>query len=253
MRSIRIIFGFLVMVGTSFTLMAGEVGNLIQFQPNTKAKSSEVNQNFNTIKNAVNDNNSRISNLEGTASDHSMRIQNLESTTSDHSMRIQDLESRKILSVTYPASCFTSQFWPGLSLILSGTAWTCLVNFPGDSTNTGNSIICPIALPEGVKVLRVEVKVKDNLDSGRVAVDFCHDFNHAGSVCHVIGTTTNSGTPGETTLILDFPDGGEEQILARAGYSIVASINKENSNLCVGRITIYYEYDPTYTIPDPRD
>jgi len=45
-------------------VFSGEVNNLIQFQSNTTAKSSEVNQNFNAIKDAVNDNNSRIGDLE---------------------------------------------------------------------------------------------------------------------------------------------------------------------------------------------
>ncbi len=94
MRSIRIIFGFLVAVGTSFTLMAGEVGNLIQFQPNTKAKSSEVNQNFNTIKNAVNDNNSRISNLENTANNHGTRIQDLENLVQQLQQQNQQLQQQ---------------------------------------------------------------------------------------------------------------------------------------------------------------
>ncbi len=66
-----------LVVGATF-IVAGQVGDLIQFQPNTTAKSSEVNENFNRIKDAVNDNYSRIQNLQNSVNDHESRIQSLE-------------------------------------------------------------------------------------------------------------------------------------------------------------------------------
>ncbi len=66
-----------LIVGATF-IIAGQVGDLIQFQPNTTAKSSEVNENFNRIKDAVNDNYSRIQNLQDSVNGHESRIRDLE-------------------------------------------------------------------------------------------------------------------------------------------------------------------------------
>ncbi len=66
-----------LIVGATF-IIAGQVGDLIQFQPNTTAQSSEVNENFNRIKDAVNDNYSRIQNLQDSVNGHESRIRDLE-------------------------------------------------------------------------------------------------------------------------------------------------------------------------------
>ncbi len=43
---------------------AGEIGDLITFQPNTPAKAEEVNRNFQTLRAAIEDNRTRLSALE---------------------------------------------------------------------------------------------------------------------------------------------------------------------------------------------
>ena len=64
MRKSGIIFGLFVSMLVAVSAFAGEVNLPHTFQPNTKAKASEVNVNFEAVRDAVNDNNSRIQSLE---------------------------------------------------------------------------------------------------------------------------------------------------------------------------------------------
>ncbi len=84
-------FMFLTFALSSW-VFSGEVNNLIQFKPNTTAKSSEVNQNFNTIKEAVNDNNARIQALENL-------VQQLQQQIAQLQNRIQALENSNVMAM----------------------------------------------------------------------------------------------------------------------------------------------------------
>ena len=72
--------------------LSSEITNLIEFHPNTTAKSSEVNQNFNTIKNAVNDNNSRIEQLNNSINKNSINIQSIKDAINDINSKTQQLK-----------------------------------------------------------------------------------------------------------------------------------------------------------------
>jgi len=258
MKGIRLFIGFLASFVFSALVMAGEVNLPHTFQPNTKAKASEVNANFNAVRDAVNDNNNRIQSLESFKSNLTGGCpagQAMNGVNADGTPVCEDMnKGKRIVSVTYPATCFAVNTFPQDSLVLAGYAWAFLTDNPNHGANNADILFCPIALPAGAKVLRVKVRVYDNLNTGRVLAYFCHDVADPGSsstYCHTIGSTDYSGTPGEVTMTLDFPQG--EEIREGVGYSIQASLESESYQLKVGRVTIYYEYDPTYTIPDPRD
>ncbi len=78
-------------VGATF-IIAGQVGDLIQFKPNTVAKSSEVNENFNRIKNAVNDNYSRIQSLEQENQQLQQTVQQLQQQNQQLQQTVQQLQ-----------------------------------------------------------------------------------------------------------------------------------------------------------------
>ena len=260
MRSIRIIFGFLVAVGTSFTLMAGEVGNLIQFQPNTKAKSSEVNQNFDTIKNAVNDNNSRIQSLENFRGNIAGRScqwgEAVTGFTNNGTLQCEDMNKDvKILSVTYPASCFAAVFKPARSLpVINVLQVSSSVNVYAmyledkDGASNYNSVFCPIVLPEGSSILKVIVHAHDNTNTGNISITLVREPPFpANRELHNIGTTNDGG---DQTLQGDFTPNGLP-IVEGSSYFVRAGFNSDNegTNLRVYRVIVIYEYDPTYSAP----
>ena len=71
----------------SISLMAGEVNLPHTFQPNTKANAGEVNANFNTVKDAVNDNHSKIQNLE-------ILVQQLKQQNQQLQQQVQQLQQQ---------------------------------------------------------------------------------------------------------------------------------------------------------------
>ncbi len=235
----RQFFVFIFSLVFSVPLIAGEVNLPHTFQPNTKAKAGEVNANFNAVRDAVNDNNSRISNLENTASDHGTRIQNL--------------ESRKILSVTYPPTCFNMVMGPDVSLPYYSTevsdAYVALFNT--NSTNDNQTILCPVTLPEGSRILKIIAYVFDGAAGGRISLSLIHfpyPSSHA-SYGHDFGTTNDGG---HQQLILDFSS--DPEIIERGvSYSIQADFTNDGMgfDLHIDHIIVIYEYDPTYSGPAP--
>ncbi len=246
----RYFFVFILLLVFSVPLIAGEVNLPYTFQPNTKAKASEVNANFNAVRDAVNDNNSRIGTLENTASDHSTRIQSLENTAGDHSTRIQNLESKKILSVTYPSTCFSIVANPTRSLPYYGEevadSYVALNDMDGAANN--QALFCPITLPEGSRILRIIAHAYDETPLGSITLSFHHFFptpsSHA-SEAHPIGTTDDSGPQ---QFILDLSS-VPEVIERGVPYSIRADFNNDAQGfaLHIGPIIVIYEYDPTYS------
>ncbi len=89
----KTLISFFISFFIIFGSFGSEITGLIEFQPNTTAKSGEVNQNFNNIKNAVNDNNSRISDLENTTSQNQQQIMNLQNAVNNNNNKISDLEN----------------------------------------------------------------------------------------------------------------------------------------------------------------
>jgi hypothetical protein len=71
---------------------AGELNGLTTFSSGTPARASEVNQNFNVLRNAVNDNNTRLSSLESAVDDSEARLSALENAVDGSETRFSALE-----------------------------------------------------------------------------------------------------------------------------------------------------------------
>ena len=204
---------------------SGEVNNLIQFKPNTTAKSSEVNQNFNTIKDAVNDNNSRIGTLE--------QFKN-------------DMESPKIRAVTYHASCFAAVSNPNLSVPRTSSGYQRLE----DKNNAENSnyTYCPITLPEGSKILKIIARVYDSTaDSAHIVVFL---YKSEASSSNFIASTPQSSNANYENLEIDLT--GSPEIIGGGpdiayGLATYYSSDQKSFSLRLKAVTVYYEYDPTYS------
>ncbi|GEM_PF-2488860 len=113
-RSLVFFLGAFMLAGTAS--LSGEVGSLIQFQPNTTARSSEVNQNFNRIRDAVNDNNNRINALESSKQNR---------VTGDcptgQAIRVINPDGT-VVCTSPPSSRVVSSLSKGRQTILEGTA-----------------------------------------------------------------------------------------------------------------------------------
>ncbi len=87
MRNHNLICGLFGSLMLTISVFAGEVNLPYTFQPNTKAKASEVNANFNAVRDAVNDNNSRIQNLENL-------VQQLQQQNQQLQQQVQQLQQQ---------------------------------------------------------------------------------------------------------------------------------------------------------------
>ena len=87
MRNHNLICGLFGSFMLTISVFAGEVNLPHTFQPNTKAKASEVNANFNAVRDAVNDNNSRIQNLENL-------VQQLQQQNQQLQQQVQQLQQQ---------------------------------------------------------------------------------------------------------------------------------------------------------------
>ncbi len=95
----RYFFVFILLLVFSVPLIAGEVNLPHTFQPNTKAKASEVNANFNAVRDAVNDNNSRIQSLENLVQQLQQQNQQLQQLVTQLQNRIQALENSNVMAM----------------------------------------------------------------------------------------------------------------------------------------------------------
>ncbi len=256
----RYFFVFILLLVFSVPLIAGEVNLPHTFQPNTKAKASEVNANFNAVRDAVNDNNSRIQSLEnfrGNIAGSSCQWgEAVIGFTNNGTPQCEDMNKDiKILSVTYPASCFAAVYQPARSLpVINVLQLSPSVNVYAmyledkDGASNYNSVFCPIVLPEGSSILKVIVHAHDNTNTGNISITLVREPPFpANRELHNIGTTNDGG---DQTLQGDFTPNGLP-IVEGSSYFIRAGFNSDNegTNLRVYRVIVIYEYDPTYSSP----
>ncbi len=256
MKTGRIFLSFLIAVFLSIVGFGGEISNLIQFQPNTRAKSSEVNQNFNSIKSAVNDNNNRIESLEvfkeNVAGSSCSSGNSVIGFSSDGTLQCEDMnKGTKILSVTYSAPCFATVNDPQLSLpkISSNGGYVSLIDV--NSQQDSNSLYCSMTLPEGSKILKIIAKVYDGNTSGSVTISLEH-LPIPGNDSSVPHTTLPSTTSAGQSLILDFSS-DPEPVERGASYVLKAYFSKDTAltTLSLYRVVVIYEYDPKYSGSPP--
>lgn len=87
----------LVMIVAPASLGAAPVGSLTQFEDGTVAKAADVNNNFNVIKTAVDDNNTRIKALEDVGSEK--RIKELEDKVKSLEEIVTMLQQNAVLAL----------------------------------------------------------------------------------------------------------------------------------------------------------
>ncbi len=86
------LLGFAALV-SSQTALAGSVAVPNSFSANTPAVAAEVNANFNAVKTAVDDNDSRIATLETTISNLQATVSSLQATITSQATTISDLQA----------------------------------------------------------------------------------------------------------------------------------------------------------------
>ncbi len=153
-----------IAVAASMGVHASEVTGLTTFNSGETISSSEMNGNFTTIKNAVNDNNTRIGNLESTVNDSTnglgalgTKVTNLESTVNSLDSAVNNQSTglgalgTKVTNLENTVNDSTN----GLGAL--GTKVTNLENAVNDSTNGLGAL--------GTRVGTLETRV-DALESG---------------------------------------------------------------------------------------
>ncbi|HHJ64798.1 MAG TPA: hypothetical protein ENJ61_07820 [Aquifex aeolicus] len=94
-----VVYGFLSFVLLLAASFAGEVNLPYTFQPNTPARAEEVNANFNAVRDAVNDNNSRIQQLQQQVQNLQNQVQSLQNLVTQLQNRIQALENSNVMAM----------------------------------------------------------------------------------------------------------------------------------------------------------
>ncbi len=259
MRGMSVVYGFLSFVLLLAASFAGEVDLPYTFQPNTPARAEEVNANFNEVKQEVNDNYLRIQDLEdfrsNVAGSECPDGEAVRGFSRDGLPFCEDMnKGKRVLSVTYPASCFAAIRDPSLSSVGVNTDRATIFDINGN--DDPNWIYCPITLPEGVKILKIILHLHDRSNVNNLEATFYHrpDLGHPS---HFIGST--NGNSGDQQLVLDL-SAENEVVLNGVGYGIYVYFPSDqdcplppdycvsSENLGVHRVTIIYEYDPTYSL-----
>jgi len=236
------------LLGVQF-VFSGEVNNLIQFQSNTTAKSSEVNQNFNAIKDAVNDNNSRIGDLEQFRNNlGGSQCQPGEAVTSiDNSGNVSCQSNVRYMAVTYHAACFSAVNNPSRSVPRTTSHHQYLSD--QDGFDSVNLTYCPITIPAGSKIVKIVAIVYDNTaDTENISV---HIYKGGG----IVGSTPYSSNAvnyqnleidltGSPVIVEEDP---ENAVVLSAQYSS----DQKGMGLRLQAVTVYYEYDPSLSITLP--
>ncbi|GEM_PF-4018297 len=256
------IFGLLIAGFVAYLLMAdvskgGEVTGLIEFQPNTTAKSSEVNENFNRIRDAVNDNNRRIDALEsfkGNLSSSCPAGQSVVGVSPDGTLTCEDMnKGEKKLAVSFHPSCFAVSGDPASYLpkleeeTLSGSykyqyVWAKDID---SSTTLPTWLFCPIFLPHGAKITKFCAMVYDGDSSYDMVLNLEVVTLLGGKLTLASVRPTGMGTieyPCDDATNLPY-----EVTVGNTLYVIFSTA--ESKNLRVYGGWIYYTIDPTLSLP----
>ncbi len=236
--------------------VAGEVQNLIQFKPNTTAKSSEVNQNFNTIKDAVNDNNQRIGNLESFRDNlkgncpSGQVMKGVDNNGNPVCEQVQPNEvAKRTHIITIPATaCVPENSSSIYEFKDTGTSLYLYIPYSSTALRTLR-VYCPVIVPAGAVITEVKFYYFDMLDiTGND--DYIGIWLKAGSNTVASYSSPEDGTSGlpiqsEETINVN------HQVNAETSYYVEVYIsNDDEFNLAgVGspglryyKTVIYYEY-----------
>ncbi len=247
MRNISTIFGLFVSMLVAVSALAGEVNLPHTFQPNTKAKASEVNANFNAVRDAVNDNNNRIESLENFSGNikNNSCVSGEAVTGFDNNGVLQCGEfvtaNPKYRSITvHASSCVpygsTNKFY--------------IETYMSPDTASGPSLVdayCNIPIPEGVTLKYIMVKVQDDdAGTGReilVQLQRIDYLNTAPTIIKELSTDSDL-LPGSIIMASSinnvYIDRGDSLFL------LVRMSRDSGNNLKFYGATIVYEYDPLY-------
>jgi len=157
------------------TLNAGQVGTLTNFEANTTAKASEVNHNFIVLKDAVNDNDTRLSTKQDRVDDACGAGFYMQSVNADGSVVCQqDMDTNTV-------------YTDGIGLSLTGTT------FNVDTTAIQSRITSSCAAGSSIRAIYADGTVTCELDT---------DTNSGGDITGVTasGGLTGGGTSGDVTV-----------------------------------------------------
>jgi len=157
------------------TLSAAQVGTLTNFEANTTAKASEVNHNFIVLKDAVNDNDTRISAKQDRVSGACGAGFYMQSVNADGSVVCQqDMDTNTV-------------YTDGIGLSLTGTT------FNVDTTAIQSRVTSSCAAGSSIRAIYADGTVTCELDT---------DTNSGGDITRVIASSglTGGGYSGDVTV-----------------------------------------------------
>lgn len=199
---------------------AGQVGNLTTFVKNTPAKADEVNGNFNAVKSAVDDNDSRITG-------HETRLTNVETAVAGGGVK------GALLTMFGAAGIFSNR----ASDTFGYSGYYPLAPQTAGSTPAAFGISA-YTLPQGVTSAKAHVQTTCSFDGSSSST------SQALQTQAVIRSPspTTPPTPGSTTNMIKGPINGDPNFATQSGLP-GASIMVQNSSFDYFDLTAGNTYD----------
>ncbi len=233
------IFQTAILALLTMAVSASEVTLPNAFVAGQKARASEVNENFDAVKTAVDDNDARLTAAEGTVTDHETRLTAVES------------QVKETGAVSVTAHAF-SDYGNNTDDGALPCHWIRSVNY-GFFRNTGTSACtatAPVALPHGATVTAVSCRLYDNEGSTAYIypVSLVRSSLTSDTVGSVFSTSFTTTSTGSQIMAASLSGSATLALVDNTSYAYYLSVGFDSTGLVTNTNLRLYTCKVEYTL-----